>query len=235
MLGDRVTRRDSNLESLIEMTKLSFLAPLPALPLLLLLAACGPTSLAVGAGATAVTAAQSEKGLGVTLADAEIELLVSKRLADASGGMFWKIDTEVEEGRVLLAGQVESVEQRLEAVRVTWDVEGVREVINEISLSTETGSRDVARDAWIAAKLDTKLLFDKEVSSIDYSVETVRQVIYLMGIARSQAELDRVIGHARDIAYVKRVVSYVRVKSKPRALPPEEVQAEENQAEAAGS
>lgn len=212
------------------MTKRSFLGPLTAVFLLLLLAGCTPTGLAVGAGATAVTAAQSEKGLGTSMADAEIELLVNKHLAEASGDVFWKIDTEVEEGRVLLVGQVEAVEQRLEAVRVTWEVNGVREVINEITLSQKAGSRNIARDTWITTKLDTKLLFDKEVRSIDYSIETVRQVIYLMGIAQSQEELERVIGHARDIAYVKRVVSYVRVKTKPKAQP-----AEETQAEAAGS
>ena len=33
-----------------------------------------------------------------------------------------------------------------------------------------------------------------------------------MGVARTQAELDRVIGHAKDIAHVRRVVSYILLK-----------------------
>jgi hypothetical protein len=33
-----------------------------------------------------------------------------------------------------------------------------------------------------------------------------------MGIARSQPELDRVTAHARNVANVRRVISYVRVK-----------------------
>jgi osmotically-inducible protein OsmY len=33
-----------------------------------------------------------------------------------------------------------------------------------------------------------------------------------MGVAQSQAEIDRVIGHAKNISYVRRVVNYVRVK-----------------------
>ena len=36
-----------------------------------------------------------------------------------------------------------------------------------------------------------------------------------MGIAQSQAELDRAIGHAKDIPYVLRVVNYVRLKDDP--------------------
>ena len=36
-----------------------------------------------------------------------------------------------------------------------------------------------------------------------------------MGIAQSQDELDRVINHIRDTAYVRGVVSYVRLKDDP--------------------
>jgi osmotically-inducible protein OsmY len=71
---------------------------------------------------------------------------------------------------------------------------------------------DSAQDIWIATQLKTKLLVDSEVSSINYSIETVNQVVYLMGVAQSQAEIDRVIGHAKNISYVRRVVNYVRVK-----------------------
>jgi osmotically-inducible protein OsmY len=35
-----------------------------------------------------------------------------------------------------------------------------------------------------------------------------------MGTARDQAELDRVIAHARDVSGVRNVVSYVEVKRK---------------------
>jgi osmotically-inducible protein OsmY len=39
-----------------------------------------------------------------------------------------------------------------------------------------------------------------------------------MGIAQSQAEVDRVRNHARQLSYVRRVVNYVRIKdAKPGA------------------
>jgi hypothetical protein len=34
-------------------------------------------------------------------------------------------------------------------------------------------------------------------------------------VAQSQAELDRVIAHAKDVSYVRRVVSYVLLKDDP--------------------
>jgi hypothetical protein len=43
-----------------------------------------------------------------------------------------------------------------------------------------------------------------------------------MGVAQNKAELQRVIDHARDIPYVRQVVSYVRIKepAKPAASQP---------------
>src|SRR3546814_13065097 len=78
-----------------------------------------------------------------------------------------------------------------------------------------SGLGNLARDTWISTELRSTLLCDQDVSSIDYSIETVNQVIYLMGVAQSQAELDRVIGHAKSIAYVRRVISYVLLEDDP--------------------
>ena len=171
-------------------------------------------------GAATATAAQKEKALETSFDDAQIELAVGKRLLELEEEIFWDVNTEVEEGRVLLTGSVKTVEHRLEAVKTVWQVDGVREVINEIHVGDQDSVQNYARDAWISTQLETKLLFDRDVSSIDYSIETVDQVVYLMGIAHSPEEIERVIGHAKEIAYVRRVISHVRVlapKPKPVA------------------
>jgi osmotically-inducible protein OsmY len=94
----------------------------------------------------------------------------------------------------------------------------VREVIDEIKVGEGGGIGTYARDVLIANELRAKLLFDRNIQSINYSIETVGGVVYLMGIAQNQAELDRVTGYARNISYVQRVVSYVRLKSE--RIPP---------------
>ena len=38
--------------------------------------------------------------------------------------------------------------------------------------------------------------------------------VYLIGVAQSQKELDRVRDHARQIRYVRRIVSHVRIKER---------------------
>ena len=124
----------------------------------LALVSCSPLGVAVGAGAATATAAQREKGLETSFDDAQIELAVGKKLLERDEEIFWDVNTEVEEGRVLLTGSVESVEDRLEAVKTVWRVTGVREVINEIHVGDEDSVQDYARDAWITTQLDTKLL-----------------------------------------------------------------------------
>ncbi|MGD1878844.1 MAG: BON domain-containing protein [Kiloniellaceae bacterium] len=179
-------------------------------------AGCCPIGAAVVVGAVGVTAAQTEKGFRRSVSDTEIRIAINDRWFQADEEMFRKVNLQVQEGRVLLSGNVRLPEQRVEAVRLAWQAPGVREVINEIEVNDTSGLSDLARDIWISTELKAALVFDDQVSSIDYSIETVNQVIYLMGVARTQAELDRVIGHAKDIAYVRRVVSYVLLVDDPR-------------------
>lgn len=177
--------------------------------------ACTPVGVAVGAGATAVTASQTEKGFSQSVTDQGIEAEISYLWLRENPEIFEDVEMEVEEGRVLLSGLVQNIEHRLDAVRLAWQADGVREVINEIRVGEEGTIADFARDAWITSQINSKLLFDRDVSAIDYSVETVNQVVFIMGIAQSPAELDRVIGHAKNVAYVRRVISYVRQKDDP--------------------
>ena len=176
----------------------------------------GCVGLAVGAGAAGVTAAQQERGFVGTVEDTVIRAKINERWISHSESMFLAVGLQVNEGRVLLTGKVDEAQARLDAVRLSWQVGGVREVINEIQIAKKGEGSTFARDTWISTQLKTKILFDKDVSSINYSIETVAGVIYLMGIAQDQAELNRVTTHARNLSYVKGVVSYVQLKDDPK-------------------
>ncbi len=75
---------------------------------------------------------------------------------------------------------------RDEAVKRAWRAKGVKEVIDEIIVDPKGTSGTYARDSWIATQLKTKLLFDKNIYSINYSTETVRGQIYVLGIAQEK-------------------------------------------------
>lgn len=183
----------------------------------LTLQACSPIGAAVGAGATVGVAAAQERGVGGAAEDLRIRAEINHLWLQADENLMYDVELQVQESRVLLSGIVDNPELRLKAVRLAWQVDGVKEVINEIEVSDEYSFTGYARDTLISGELRSTLLLDQEISSINYSIETVKQVIYLMGIAQNQAELDRVIDHARNIEYVRRVVSYVRIKEPEKA------------------
>ena len=176
----------------------------------------GCAGVVVGSAAVVTGAAMEERGLPGAADDAVTHARVSERLVQHSVELYRKIGIEVSEGRVLLTGQVKTQQMRLDAVRAAWRAAGAKEVINQIQVTDKSGFADYARDSWVTTQLVGKLLFDKSVQSINYTVETVGGIVYLMGIAQNQAELDRVTNHARNLSYVRKVVSFVLLKDDPR-------------------
>lgn len=181
------------------------------------LSGCSPVGAAAGAGATLGIAAAKEGGIKGAADDIRIKALISDRWFKYDLETFTKLKLTVEQGRVLITGVVQDPDNRVEAVRLAWQVEGVKEVINEIKIADGGGLPGVIRDEWITTRLRTALTFDRDVQSINYSIDTVQGTVYLMGVARSRAELDRVLEIARTIPNVKQVVSYVKL---PGETPP---------------
>lgn len=188
--------------------------------LLVLLGTSGCIPVVVGAGAATGVAVVQERSFGTAVDDTNMRLNIEALLLKEEDSLANKVGVEVLEGRVLLTGAVKSPDDRIKATMITWRSPGVKEVINEIQVTDKSGLSNLTKDSWITTKLRTKLLTDTRVFDINYSIETVNGVIYLLGIADNQAELDRVVGYARNISGVERVVSYVRVKGQQRATPP---------------
>ena len=171
----------------------------------------GCVGMVVGGAATAGVAAYQERGIKGVAADTETATRVRAKILEADEKLFRDVGIEVYEGRVLLTGRVPSEDKRAEAVKISWSVANVKDVINEVAVS-ENPLSDLANDTWITTKLKSKMTFDKDILAINYSIETVGGIIYLIGIAQDKAELQRVLNHARSIDYVKRVVNHVRIK-----------------------
>lgn len=176
----------------------------------------GCASLIVGAGATTATLASQERGLGGGINDAAIRLDINGLWFRHDEEMYQKVTLLISEGRVLLTGYVKSEQMMLDAVRLAWKAKGVREVINEVQVNDDAGIGTFLRDMWVNTRLKAKLVFDDKVTSINYSIDTVSGIVYLLGIAQDRDELQRVTNHANDLEYVRRVVSHVWLKTDPR-------------------
>ena len=179
------------------------------------LSACAPTI--IGAGATAGVAAAEERGIEGAIDDVKIRAEINHYWFQHNIEMYRQVGLTISEGRVLLTGIVPMQEARVDAVRLAWQAAGVKEVINEIQVGNSS-VLDSGRDVVISQKLKARMMFDKEIRNINYTVDVVDSVVYIMGIAQDDGELERVIAHARDISGVKKVVNHVRLRSDPRRI-----------------
>ncbi len=179
--------------------------------LLGLLTITGCAGAIVGGGAAVGTAAYQERGVRGVARDIATATRIRTGLINAGEKFISGVGVEVYEGRALLTGVLADEITRAKAVGLVWKVEGVKHVLNEIQVGS-TSVRDLAKDSWVTTQLKTKVTLDREILAINYSMETVNGIVYLIGIAQNQKELDRVIAHARDIDYVRNIISHVRVK-----------------------
>lgn len=174
----------------------------------------GCVPLFFGAATTTTTAAGEERGLGGALSDTSIRARINMKWAGKKPDLLPLVEITVREGRVLLSGTVDKPEQQIEAIRLCWEVNGVKEVIDKMEVGEGTGVFGYLGDSWLTTKMRTAMLADRDIHSTNYTIKTVRGVMYVMGIALSTQELEKVLTRARELAGVEKVISYVRIKEK---------------------
>jgi osmotically-inducible protein OsmY len=197
---------------------------------LLLTSALGGCPLAIVGGLAAAGgagyAANQERGVGGTANDFSIKTNVQSAWIKADPAMQADLNVTVYEGRTLLTGTAPTPQMKAQAQDIATRVPGVRTVYNEIEVAPPEGAWKSAKDAWITSQVKSDLVFDSHVRSVNYTIETVNSSVYLIGSARSQAELDSATTMARYVRGVKRVVSYVEIRpgappgSQPPGAPP---------------
>lgn len=176
-----------------------------------LLQGCIPAVI-VGGSAELGTTLAEERKFSEVVSDTEINATITAKWMDHDPKINQMVGLQVRQGRVLLTGLVDTPLRQIDAVRIAWEARGVKEVIDETKVGSTTASL-YASDSWITTKLKSEMLFDQNISSVNYTVKTVDGVVYLIGIAQNQSELNSVLGMARGISGVKNVVSHVRLKN----------------------
>jgi osmotically-inducible protein OsmY len=177
----------------------------------------------IAAAGGAGYAANQERGVGGTANDFSIKTNIQSAWIKTDPQMQADLNVTVYEGRTLLTGTVPTPEMKAQAQEVASRVAGVRAVYNEIEVTPREGAWDSAKDAWITSRVKSNLVFNGQVRSVNYTIETVDGSVYLIGSARSQAELDSATTSARYVPGVKRVVSYVDIRpgAPPGSEPPQ--------------
>lgn len=168
----------------------------------------GGLAAAGGAGYTA----NQERGVSGTFDDLTIKTNIQNAWLQVNPLMQRDFSITVYEGRTLLTGMSPNPELKAQAEQVARQIPGVRTVYNQIEVAPTEGAWQSVRDTWISAQIRSNLVFNSDVRSVNYTIDTVNGSVYLIGSARTQAELDRVTEAARNVPNVKQVVSYVEIR-----------------------
>ena len=168
---------------------------------------------ATGTAVKMVTVNQEDRSIGEFVDDAIIKTVIKNAYFDQNEILFFDIDVEVSQARVLLTGTVENIDLKIEATRIAWGVNGVQTVINEIQISNSDNILNYADDLVISTKVKGKLILNENINSLNYSVETVNKLVYIIGIASNQDERDLVVDTAKEVFGVQEVIDYITIKN----------------------
>ena len=180
------------------------------------LALSGCVGAAVGIGTAAVAASTTEKGFSTSVADGVIETKLVDRFIQNDAALATGIAKSVNNGSVLLTGRVETIEQKVLATKLAWEIKGVREVVNEVQVTQDNSLRDKAKDLAASAQLRAALIGDQNTSSLNFSIDVVNGIVYLSGVASDEMEKERVIAHAQELRFAKKVVNYIILETDKR-------------------
>ena len=164
------------------------------------------------AGGAGYVAGQ-ERGVNGIAADHTVKTDFENALIRTDPHLQAGIDTTVFQGRMLLTGRVATPAEKAEAGQIAMRTPNVRAVYNEIEVAPQESFWHDARDTWISTRIRSEMVLDPKIRSLNYSIDTVNGSVYLIGSARSQAELRRVLRIARYVPGVKRVISYIDLRS----------------------
>ena len=158
-----------------------------------------------------------DKTIGEAISDSTIWVKIRGTfLKEGIDGLWGSINVTVNEGRVLITGAVKNKKDMVTILRIAWQQNSVKDVINEVRVADDGyGSHELSKyatDTWITGKIKSKMFVNANVRSVNYHVETIRGVVYLFGAAHSKKEMEIVENIAYGVKNVKEVKSYIKIK-----------------------
>jgi osmotically-inducible protein OsmY len=177
-----------------------------ALAASLVLSGCAAVVVGAAAGAGA---AHDRRSFGTVIDDNNIELTAYDAInKDKELALKNNVGIVVYNGVMLLIGEVRTEELRERAERLASGLEGVRRIVNEISVEEPTGFGTATRDRWLSSRVKLALFDIVDLPGFDptrVNVTVQNSKVYLMGLVTAE-EADRVVEIARGVPGVERVV-----------------------------
>ena len=165
----------------------------------------------VGSASKTVLVSKEDRSIGTYVDDTLIKAQLKNEYFSTNETIFFNVDVEVNEGRVLLTGTVDKSDLRIEATRRAWGIDGVTSVLNELQVSNNDSILDYADDLVISTKIRAKMLLDSSINNLNFSIETVNGIVYILGIAQNQKEVENILAIINSIYGVEETIDYIRI------------------------
>ena len=159
----------------------------------------------VGVVRTTVEVAYDPRSLGRIVDDNVIEKKFLFKIAQVDEKYLIKISANSLDGRFILKGNVDTVEEKIKMTKLAWETDGVRSVENIIKVDDQSSWKDKATDLLISSQFKVAIIANKAIKSNNFSFTTINQNLYIFGIARDEEERKSVINEAKKVQYVKEV------------------------------
>ena len=167
-------------------------------------------------GMFSLGAASKEKGIGTALNDTIIKTKISNLIFKKDPSLIADTKITVNNGSVLFTGKVSKPETRIQFTKIAWSVKGVNEVNNEIQISNTSSLRNIARDISSMGEIRARIMTDKKINSINFSIDVVNDIAYLSGVASNVEEMSLVKAHASSARFIKEVYNYITLTDDTR-------------------
>ena len=169
-----------------------------------------------GVGAIAFSSSAQEKGLGTSINDKVIYIKLRNAIYDWSPSVAEKISISVDDGSILITGNLKNVDTKIKLTKVIWEVNGVKEVNNKVQISETNNLKNIAKDLASLGEIRARLMASKKLNSLNFSVDVVNNIAYISGIASSEEEIAIVTQIAQETRFIKEVQNFVKVNNDKR-------------------
>ena len=176
--------------------------------ILFFLSGCIGTS-SQGVFGTGVSIALDPRSLGTQIDDSIMQKNLGTRMILKEKSYLLSINIKVLDGRIFLTGKVDDPEEKLQITKLAWETAGVRSVKNDIRVKEEFNFKQSAKDLLITSQLRTAIIFNKDINSTNYQIDTYKKKIYIYGIAITSEERKKDINEAKEILDVENVIASI--------------------------
>ena len=178
--------------------------------IVLKLQSCAPPIIG-GVGAIAFSSSAQEKGLGTSINDKVIYIKLRNAIYDWDPSVSEQVSISVDNGSILVTGQLDNVNKKINLTKVIWEISGVKEVNNKVQISETNNFKNIAKDLASLGEIKARLMASKELNSLNFSIDVVNNIAYISGIASSEEEISIVTQIAKNARFIKEVQNFVKI------------------------